>query len=149
MQRKYSVHINRNCTPGFDFLKTSQIPSTPQPHPLKQKKMFLALYRTLKTPIPELEYINVFKKPIKKPHSQNALIVESLVPVPIKNRVLNRSFQRKFHKPIEPRKNIKINFHAKKSSPVPSNFDENSLWSYVNKNDKYDGREDFDSIHNH
>ena len=80
----------RPTTPKFDFLKTVSLPTSPQPCQVKEKKMFLSLYKSIK--------MKEVKKPNEKhwvsysqpPKKQIPLAIEGLVPVPTWKRVERR-----------------------------------------------------------
>ncbi|OMJ73020.1 hypothetical protein SteCoe_28399 [Stentor coeruleus] len=129
MRRKGSLHGRQYDMPKFDFLKTRSITSTPIPKQRTQKKMFLSLYKSLKRENKfkvvgfETRY---FTLDIKEDMNKS-LIIEGLLPVPVKTRMSNRSLP-KNSRPSSSyaSSKIKINIGHKKSNASIKSSLENS-----------------------
>ena len=78
------------ATPKFDFFKTISLTNASQPCKVKEKKMFLSLYKSIK----KNEEIKVSEKQrvsySQPPQKQNPLAIEGLVPVPTWKRAERR-----------------------------------------------------------
>ena len=124
------MHINRSEKPGFDFLKTFAISFTPQPVEKRQKKMFLSLYRTIRTNNEEslIKYDNK-KYTFQKNKDRQSLFISSLIPVPIKNRLSKNSpSSLPRRRSILKYGRIKVSIQSRKYSPSSSAIDESSPW---------------------
>lgn len=108
--------------PIFDFLKTTSVPSTPQPAEVKTKKMFLTLYKTLKH---EKKITTEDKKTEQKFHvkayrQRAAMMIEGLIPIPTScrsNKKRTCSPKRSMERPI------KVRVYSRRATPVLSKFD--------------------------
>lgn len=112
----------RRQLPLFDFLKTSSMPSTPQPVEVKSKKMFLSLYKTLKNEEKGKNEDGKFKQTfvVKAFKQRAALMIEGLLPVPTSCRSDKKrisSAKRSIERPI------RVRVYSRKATPVLSKFD--------------------------
>lgn len=132
MRRKGSLHGKQYDMPKFDFLKARSITSTPIPKQRTQKKMFLSLYKSLqrenKFKVVGFE-TRYFTLDIKEDMNRS-LIIEGLVPIPVKSRMSNRSLP-KNSRPSSSctSSKIKINIGRKKSNASIKSSFENSHFS--------------------
>jgi hypothetical protein len=78
------------ATPKFDFIKTISLTNASQPCKVKEKKMFLSLYKSIK----KKEEVKISQKRrvsfSQPPKKQNPLAIEGLVPVPTWKRAEKR-----------------------------------------------------------
>lgn len=82
-------HI-RPVTPKFDFLKTVSLPTSPQPCMVKEKRMFLSLYKSIKMKEVKKNNEKHWVSYSQPPKRQIPLAIEGLVPVPTWKRVERR-----------------------------------------------------------
>ena len=130
MKRRGSIHINRCDQPGFDFLIARKLSGTPQPTEIKQKKMFLSLYRTLKPqldiPTPKIQKIRHESNTRYYPES---LTIESLIPVRIKTRVSTKTSSVQIDR--TPKNDycsrIKVNIQTRKTTPFSNSYLEDMI----------------------
>jgi hypothetical protein len=108
-------------SPKFDFLKTISLPTTPQPQKIKEKRMFLSLYKSIHRQEVKPGKDQNAKVSSQPPKRHPALAIEGLVPVPPWKRV-----ERKRVTSAKKNKNevlMKVRVHSRNITPIFNRID--------------------------